>query len=370
MLDFVLIRHAWPVDSADAALGLRAIQAGLPPHAEVLVGMSVEEALALKAGSGCGRMLYLESCWLSLDARCWERLEWGLSQGLDVAVACDSVSPEPMPAVGYATLRGMERQVAGVEPAVAGLLPGFAGRVAVGSVDGWQRVLQGRGRVARVAGAWAHDSSGYFGSDRQEMLPLVPVGLGDVLDVGGGEGGFLSALKQREPGVQTHLVELTEQAASVARACGGVDQVWVGSFLDWRPARRFDCISFLDVLEHMVDPERALRHAVGLLRPGGGLVLSIPNVGHWSVVADLLEGRWDWAPAGIHCYTHVRFFTRRTIEDMLNRLGLEAEAWIEVKVPASDEWLEAWGVSRGLVVDRDALQTYAYGLRVRPRREA
>ena len=49
--------------------------------------------------------------------------------------------------------------------------------------------------------------------------------------------------------------------------------------------------------------------------PGGRLVLSVPNVGHWAVVEDLLAGRWDYLPIGLLCYTHYRFFTRRTLAD-------------------------------------------------------
>ena len=46
---------------------------------------------------------------------------------------------------------------------------------------------------------------------------------------------------------------------------------------------------------------------VQVLPPGGVVVLSVPNVGHWSVVADLLAGRWDYLPAGLVCVTHLRF---------------------------------------------------------------
>jgi hypothetical protein len=41
------------------------------------------------------------------------------------------------------------------------------------------------------------------------------------------------------------------------------------------------------------------------------------------VVEDLLAGRWDYLPIGLLCYTHYRFFTRRTLEDWLRRSGLE-----------------------------------------------
>jgi len=57
------------------------------------------------------------------------------------------------------------------------------------------------------------------------------------------------------------------------------------------------------------------------VRPGGRIVLSVPNVGHAAIVEDLLAGRWDYLPIGLLCYTHFRFFTRRTLASWLERLG-------------------------------------------------
>jgi 2-polyprenyl-3-methyl-5-hydroxy-6-metoxy-1,4-benzoquinol methylase len=55
----------------------------------------------------------------------------------------------------------------------------------------------------------------------------------------------------------------------------------------------FDLVVFLDVLEHLVHPWSALRHASSLLRPRGVVVASIPNVRHVSVTFPLLtRGLW------------------------------------------------------------------------------
>ncbi len=53
------------------------------------------------------------------------------------------------------------------------------------------------------------------------------------------------------------------------------------------------------------------------------MLLSVPNVGHHSVVRDLLAGRWDYLPMGLLCYTHYRFFCRSTLEDWLGRCGFD-----------------------------------------------
>jgi 2-polyprenyl-3-methyl-5-hydroxy-6-metoxy-1,4-benzoquinol methylase len=67
-----------------------------------------------------------------------------------------------------------------------------------------------------------------------------------------------------------------------------------------------------DVLEHLPDPVRVLRSVHSLLNPGARIVVSVPNVAHVSVRAQLLFGRFRYSARGILDRTHLRFFTQRT----------------------------------------------------------
>jgi hypothetical protein len=58
-----------------------------------------------------------------------------------------------------------------------------------------------------------------------------------------------------------------------------------------------------------------------LSTPGGHLLLSLPNIANWAIVSDLLRGRFDYTYIGITCAGHLRFFTRRTIDEMLRIAG-------------------------------------------------
>ena len=107
-----------------------------------------------------------------------------------------------------------------------------------------------------------------------------------------------------------------------------------------------------------------LRKARTLLNPGGAVLLSIPNVGHGSVVADLLAGRWDYTPAGIHCVTHVRFFTRTGILALVDEAGLQCEQ-VEAVVMPPPPWFAPADVAGELRCDRDSLASYAYHVRAR-----
>jgi 2-polyprenyl-3-methyl-5-hydroxy-6-metoxy-1,4-benzoquinol methylase len=222
-------------------------------------------------------------------------------------------------------------------------------------------------RAAWVSSAHVHDFADYQQSAREDMRPLVPERARRVLDVGGGEGGFLRGLREHRlatdsgSDIETHLAELSPQACARARA--HVDRVWQGDFITLPIAERFDCVTFLDTLEHTAEPLRWLRRAHALLAPGGAVVASIPNVGHWSVVADLIEGRWDVSPVGIHCVTHLRFYTENGVRELFETAGLRITR-IEPSVLACPApWRDAWAAAaaaQGLRADPGSWDTYAF----------
>ena len=87
----------------------------------------------------------------------------------------------------------------------------------------------------------------------------------------------------------------------------------------------FDCIICADVLEHLYDPESVLVKLAGYLKNNGYLLLSVPNVQHWSMIARLIFGRWDYQEEGILDSTHIRFFTRKSLRQLVPRAGYQIE---------------------------------------------
>jgi hypothetical protein len=83
---------------------------------------------------------------------------------------------------------------------------------------------------------------------------------------------------------------------------------------------KFDLILCLDVLEHMVDPWHVVdRLATQYLASGGTLIVSLPNVRHYSVVMPLLfAGQWAYETAGLLDRTHLRFFTKTSAMELLS----------------------------------------------------
>ena len=85
---------------------------------------------------------------------------------------------------------------------------------------------------------------------------------------------------------------------------------------------RFDVIIFADVLEHLPWPVGVLRSYLQWLAPGGSVIISLPNVGLWSVRLAHLVGRWEYEETGVLDRTHLRFFTRRSARWMIGEAGL------------------------------------------------
>jgi SAM-dependent methyltransferase len=87
----------------------------------------------------------------------------------------------------------------------------------------------------------------------------------------------------------------------------------------WRET--FDVIVAGDILEHLPRPEVLLGSLKPLLKPGGVLLLSLPNVANVTVRLGLLLGRFTYAPRGILDRTHLRFYTRATGRALLEDNG-------------------------------------------------
>jgi 2-polyprenyl-3-methyl-5-hydroxy-6-metoxy-1,4-benzoquinol methylase len=83
----------------------------------------------------------------------------------------------------------------------------------------------------------------------------------------------------------------------------------------------FDVVLAADVLEHVRDPEALLRDVREVLAPGGRVLVSVPNFGHWYPRLRVASGRFDYDRRGILDRGHVRFFTRRSFERVLHRSG-------------------------------------------------
>jgi 2-polyprenyl-3-methyl-5-hydroxy-6-metoxy-1,4-benzoquinol methylase len=170
---------------------------------------------------------------------------------------------------------------------------------------------------------------GYYANERPDVVAALPRPLGRVLDVGCGAGGMARGL--RAAGASELVgIEIVPDAA--ARAADVLDRVIVGPVesrlmeLDGE----FDTILCLDVLEHLANPAEVLSELRRYAREGAHLQVSVPNARHYSLVRDLvLHGTFGYSDWGHRDNTHLRWFTRRDIIDLVRASGwqLTGTSW-------------------------------------------
>lgn len=142
-------------------------------------------------------------------------------------------------------------------------------------------------------------------------------GAGRLLDVGCATGIFLDGM--RRMGWQVSGIEPSEPAARYARERFGLE-VFSGLLEEAPyPAASFDAITLWDVLEHVHDPRRTLADLARLLRPGGLLVLSLPNPD--SLEARFLREHW----LGWDLPRHLNLFRPPLLRSHLARANLPVE---------------------------------------------
>jgi 2-polyprenyl-3-methyl-5-hydroxy-6-metoxy-1,4-benzoquinol methylase len=143
----------------------------------------------------------------------------------------------------------------------------------------------------------------------------------DVLDVGCGFATTSQHIAKR--GNRVVGIESSEEAVRVART--RIAEVVHGDLqqVELLAGRAFDVIIFADVLEHLAWPLGVLRKYLELLKPRGRVIVSLPNVGLWSVRLGLAFGNFRYEETGVLDHTHLRFFTRRSAIELLRAAGLE-----------------------------------------------
>ncbi len=157
-----------------------------------------------------------------------------------------------------------------------------------------------------------------------ELLEKIPLNAATILDVGCAQGTLGAVYLRRNPRARVLGIDLDPVAAAIASSrlsevfCGDVE----ANPMPFDVPEGIDCIVYGDVLEHMVDPWKLLAAQVPYLKPDGTVLVCMPNVEHWTMVAKLLAGSFDYEEMGLLDRTHLRWFTPRTMAASLKAAGL------------------------------------------------
>ena len=180
----------------------------------------------------------------------------------------------------------------------------------------------------------ADSAAEYYAQARPEMLRYIPKDTRRLLDIGCSEGRFGAGVKAALPGCETWGVEpVAGPAEEAARRNDKVIHGEIGPETEL-PKAYFDVVTMNDVLEHIPYSEPVLDLVKQVLKPGGKLILSLPNVRYYLNARDFLVHKdWKYEDFGILDRTHFRFFTEKSIARLLTENGFQVEMVEGINAP-------------------------------------
>ena len=189
---------------------------------------------------------------------------------------------------------------------------------------------------------YAHEIDPNGGSAAAVLARMVEPGQ-RVLELGTGPGTVTRILHAK--GCKVTGVEMDpETLAACAPFCERTlqanleDPEWAAPLA----GESFDAIICADVLEHLRDPRPLLNQLHGFLKPGGSVLMSLPNASHLTVVASLLGGRFPYQKNGLLDHTHLKFYGREDLDALLRECGLLWQHWHTVQVDPAQAELKAY----------------------------
>ena len=188
-----------------------------------------------------------------------------------------------------------------------------------------------------------------------------------VLELGCAVGSMTQAMKENN-GCSVVAVEIDPLMAEMAEPF--CERLIIADLetLDFTATfkdERFDVVVAADVLEHLKDPWQCLEKVRALLKSEGYLVISVPNVAHNVLIAQLMAGRFPYREKGLLDRTHLRFFTRLDLEDMLLATGYLPAIWERNRVAEEQtefgrDWVELPQSLRDCLAGSVEGQTYQF----------
>lgn len=196
--------------------------------------------------------------------------------------------------------------------------------------------------VAWYEAYWAAKDDTVDQSRLDLMLPYIQPGQ-RVFQLDGGPG-MLAERMVRERGARVVMTDLTSEATQRALAKGlDASQLYIAEADIPHPSAAFDVVVSDSAIEHHFDPARSFDELARVLKPGGLMVLCLPNIAHWRCRWWLLRGRFPIVRATPTDFTHLRFFTLNEIQGWLGernititRIDGSASLWVRGLYPG---WL-------------------------------
>lgn len=162
---------------------------------------------------------------------------------------------------------------------------------------------------------------------RSDVAQYVSTSAQRILDVGCSNGALGKSLKEQAG--SRYVLGLEGDSQFIDQAKSRLDSAILCDLnaLDWKlleDEEPFDCIIFADVLEHLIEPTVLFSALVEKkLKPGGNVIISLPNASHYLTFVGLLKKEWPLMDEGIFDRTHLRWFSLKNITTLLEAGNLQ-----------------------------------------------
>ncbi|MFN3403258.1 MAG: class I SAM-dependent methyltransferase [Cytophagaceae bacterium] len=161
----------------------------------------------------------------------------------------------------------------------------------------------------------------YFTEVRIELVRLIPKGTEKLLEIGAGGGNTIFYIKEKAIAKEVHGIDIIALPDTFQNN-PLIDKFYINNIenesFDLQESY-FDCIICGDVLEHLVDPWKAVQKIQRWLKPGGTLIVSIPNFREIGALKKIIFDKdFGYTSSGIFDKTHLRFFCKKNALDLLS----------------------------------------------------
>jgi 2-polyprenyl-3-methyl-5-hydroxy-6-metoxy-1,4-benzoquinol methylase len=177
--------------------------------------------------------------------------------------------------------------------------------------------------------SWFHSE---YSGHNPALEAFIPPDTSTVLDVGCGRGGNAAWLVRK--GITVDGVSWNpEELLAAKEFCRRLIRCDLNNGIAEIENQSYDCIICSHVLEHIAYPQQLLKDLDRALVPGGCLLVAIPNLFFWSDRIKLILGRWDYEESGTFDYTHLRWYTVKSMSRLLSSAGFVADEFL------ADGWI-------------------------------
>ena len=172
----------------------------------------------------------------------------------------------------------------------------------------------------------------YYSNVRHDLLTLLPENSKNlkILEIGAGYGATLSFLKKEGIASEVVGVDIPENEGTLP--FDNIDAFFYADAEKLNLSKyegHFDCIIFADVLEHLVYPKEVLAKLKSLLKKEGFILVSVPNVRHKKALYKIfIKGNFTYEEQGLFDYTHLRFFCKKDIKELVSTGGYTIERMV------------------------------------------